>query len=69
MSPSTYSGNLEGLSMITTEEDDSGFPRRGFDETSALLDLLLWSGPTSMIPTREALNRAGNSWPGVLLSA
>ena len=41
--------------MITAEEDDSALRIDGFEPTAALLDLLLWSGPTSMIPTREAV--------------
>lgn len=41
--------------MITAEEDDSYLCVDGFEATADLLDLLLWSGPTSMIPTREAV--------------
>ncbi|WP_139143353.1 hypothetical protein [Janthinobacterium sp. HH104] len=48
--------------MITTEDDDSGFPRRRFEETPALVDLLLWSSPTSMIRTRKALSNGGPCW-------
>jgi len=41
--------------MITAEDDDSALRIDGFEATAALLNLLLWSGPTSMIPTREAV--------------
>ena len=41
--------------MITAQDDDSALRIDGFEATAALLDLLLWSGPTSMIPTREAV--------------
>ena len=41
--------------MITAQDDDSALREGDYDETAALLDLLLWSGPTSMIPTRDAV--------------
>ena len=41
--------------MITSQDDDSALRIDSFEATAALLDLLLWSGPTSMIPTREAV--------------
>ena len=41
--------------MITSQEDDSALRVDGFEATADLLDLLLWSGPTSMMPTREAV--------------
>ena len=43
--------------MITAEEDDYYLRVDGFDATADLLDLLLLSGPTSMIPTREEVMR------------
>ncbi len=41
--------------MITAQDDESALRVDGFEATANLLDLLLWSGPTSMIPTREAV--------------
>lgn len=41
--------------MITVQDDDSALRVDGFEQTADLLDLLLWSGPTSMIPIREAV--------------
>lgn len=41
--------------MITAQDDDSALRVDGFEATADLLDLLLWSCPTSMIPTREAV--------------
>ena len=50
--------------MITAEEDDWTLRAGGFEATAALLDLLLWSGPTSMIPTREAVMK----WRATLIA-
>lgn len=42
--------------MITAQDDVSALVREDdFEQTAALLDLLLWNGPTTMIPTREAV--------------
>lgn len=41
--------------MITAQDDDSALRIDAFEATAALLDLLLWRSPTSMIPTREAV--------------
>ena len=41
--------------MITAQDDASTLREDGFEETAALLDLLLWNGPISMIPTRDAV--------------
>ena len=41
--------------MITAQDDASALREDGFEQTAALLDLLLWNGPTTMIPTREAV--------------
>ena len=43
--------------MITEHEDDSALCEGDFEATAALLDLLLWGGPTSMIPTRNAVRK------------
>ncbi|MFC0170795.1 hypothetical protein ACFFKC_22265 [Pseudoduganella danionis] len=50
--------------MITAQDDDSALLADGFEQTAALLDLLLWSGPTSMIPTREAVMK----WRATLIA-
>lgn len=41
--------------MITALDDDLPLREDGFEQAAELLDLLLWSGPTTMIPTREAV--------------
>lgn len=41
--------------MITPLDDASALREDGFEQTAALLDLLLWNGPTSMMPTRDAV--------------
>lgn len=41
--------------MITEHDDDSALCDGDFEATAALLDLLLWNGTTSMIPTRNAV--------------
>jgi hypothetical protein len=39
--------------MITTQHDNAALREDGFEQVAALLDLLLWNGPATMIPSRE----------------
>lgn len=49
--------------MITNQDDDAALREDGFEQTAALLDLLLWNGPSTMIPTREAVT----AWRALLV--
>jgi hypothetical protein len=54
----------KGRRMITAQDDNSALREDGFEQTAALLDLLLWNGPSTMIPTREAVS----AWRAVLVN-
>lgn len=41
--------------MISAQGDAAALRENGFAQTADLLDLLLWSGPSKMIPTRDAV--------------
>ena len=48
--------------MTTTQDEYAALREDGFEQTAALLDLLLWNGPSTMIPSREAVT----AWREVL---